>query len=89
MLYFKKNCFMDFIDSYGDILDVVLLAPLWTDLFRGRIVGLLWYPRRGWCGWRFNHDSWVKWGCHDIATWLTQTNTSAGYNDNVFLLLVI
>ena len=54
---------MDFIDNHGDVLDVVLRAPLWTDLYRGRIVGLLWYPSRGWCGWRFNHDGWVKWGC--------------------------
>ena len=29
---------MDFIDIYGDALDVVLRAPLWTDLYRGRIV---------------------------------------------------
>ena len=76
---------MDFIDSYGDVPDVVLWAPLWTNLYRGRIVSLLWYPRCGWCGWRFNHESWVKWGCHDIVTWLTQANTSIGYNDNVFL----
>ena len=33
---------MDFIDNYGDVLDVVLRASLWTDLYRGRIVGLLW-----------------------------------------------
>ena len=77
---------MDFIDIYGDALDVVLRAPLWTDLYRGRIVGLLWYPRRGWCDWRFNYDGWVKWGCHGITTWLTQANTSAGYNDDVSLL---
>ena len=77
---------MDFIDIYGDALDVVLRAPLWTDLYRGRIMGLLWYPRRGRCGWRFNYDGWVKWGCHGIATWLTQANTSAGYNDDVSLL---
>ena len=25
---------MDFIDIYGDALDVVLWAPLWTDLYR-------------------------------------------------------
>ena len=69
---------------YGDVSDVVLQAPLWTDLYRGCIVGLLWYPGCGWCGWCFNHDGWVKWGYHDIATWLTQANTSAGYKD-VFL----
>ena len=60
-------------------------CPLWTNLYRGRIVSLLWYLRRGWCDWLFNHDSWVKWGCHDIATCLTQTNTSVGYNEDVFL----
>ena len=80
---------MGFIECYGDVLDVVLRAPLWTDLYRGCIVGLLWYPRRRWCGWRFNHDGWVKWGCHNIATWLIQANTSVGYNDDVFLLHVI
>ena len=55
---------------YGDVSDVVLWAPLWTDLFRGRVEGWILYPRRGWCDWRFNHDGWVKWGCHDIATCL-------------------
>ena len=85
----RKTILWIFIVSNGDVLDVVLRAPLWTDLFRGRIVGLLWYPYRGWCGWSFNHDGWVKWGCHDIATWLTQANTSAGYNDDVFLFHVI
>ena len=70
---------------YGDVSDVVLRAPLWTDLFRGRIEGWILYPRRGWCGWRFNHDGWVKWGCHDIATWLTQANTSVGYKNDIFL----
>ena len=80
---------MNFIDRHGDVLDVVLRTLLWTDLYKGRIVGLLRYPRRGWCDWRFNHDGWVKWGCHDIVTWLIQANTSAGYNDDVFLLHVI
>ena len=70
---------------YGDISDVVLRAPLWTDLFRGRIEGWILYLRRGWCGWRFNHDSWIKWGCHDIVTWLTQANTSVGYKNNIFM----
>ena len=32
---------MGFIDSYGDILNIVLWAPLWMNLYRGRIVGLL------------------------------------------------
>ena len=36
----KKNYFMDFIDTSGDVLDIVLWVPLWTDLYRGRIVGL-------------------------------------------------
>ena len=63
-IFKKKTIFMDFIDNHGDVLDVVLR----TDLYRGCIVGLLWYPRRGWCGWHFNHDGWVKWGCHDITT---------------------
>ena len=40
----RKDYFMNFIDSYGDIFDVVLRAPLWTNLYRGRIVGLLWSP---------------------------------------------
>ena len=71
--------------SYGDVSDVVLRAPLWTNLFRGRIEGWILYPRRGWCGWRFNHDGWVKWGCHDIATWLTQANTSVEYKNDIFL----
>ena len=53
---------MDFIDNHGDVLDVVLRASLWTNLYRGRIVGLLWCPCRGWCGWRFNHDGWDKIG---------------------------
>ena len=70
---------------YGDVSNVVLQAPLWTDLFRGRIEGWTLYPRRGWCEWRFNHDGWVKWGCHDIATWLTQANTSVGYKNDIFL----
>ena len=35
---------MDFIDIYGDVLDVVLRAPLWTALYRGRIVGLYGTP---------------------------------------------
>ena len=70
---------------YSDVSDVVLRAPLWTDLFRGRIEGWILYSRRGWCGWRFNHDGWVKWGCHDIATWLTQANTSVGYKNDIFL----
>ena len=83
------NYIMGFIESYGDVLDVVLRASLWTDLYRDRIVGLILYPHRGWCGWRFNHDGWVKWRCHDIATWLTQANTSAGYKNDVFLLHVI
>ena len=76
---------MDSIDIYGDALDVVLRAPLWTDLYRGRIMGLILYPHRGWCGWRFNHDGWIKWECHDIATWLTQANTSVGYKNDIFL----
>ena len=75
----------DIIWFYGDVSDVVLRAPLWTDLFRGRIEGWILYSRRGWCGWRFNHDGWVKWGCHDIATWLTQANTSVGYKHDIFL----
>ena len=70
---------------YGDVSDVVLQAPLWTDLFRGRIEGWILYPRRGWCGWRFNHDGRVKWGCHDIATRLTQANTSVGYKHDIFM----
>ena len=49
---------MGIIKSYGDVLNVVLRMPLWTGLYRGRIVGLIWYPRRGWCGWHFNHDGW-------------------------------
>ena len=80
---------MDSIDIYGDALDVVLRVPLWADLYRGRIVGLLRYPHRGWCGWHFNHDGWVKWGCHCIVTWLTQANISAGFNDDGFLTLCI
>ena len=51
---------MGFIESYGDVLDVVLRAPLWTNLYRGRILGLRRHPRCGWCGWRVNHDGWVK-----------------------------
>ena len=70
---------------YGDVSNVVLRAPLWMDMFRGRIEGWILYLRRGWCGWRFNHDGWVKWGCHDIATWLTQANTSVGYKNDIFL----
>ena len=53
---------MDFIDSYGDVLDVVLRAPLWMDLYRGRIVGSMLYPCHGWCGWCFYHDSFGKMG---------------------------
>ena len=74
---------------YGDVSNVVLRAPLWTNLFRGRIEGWILYPRRGWCGWRFNHDGWIKWRCHDIATWLTQTNTSARYKEDIFLFYEI
>ena len=74
---------------YGDVSDVVLRAPLWTDLFRGCIEGWILYLRRGWCGWRFNYDGWVKWGCHDIATWLTQANTSVGYKSNIFMFFFI
>ena len=40
----RKNYFMDFIDSYGDVLDIVLRASLWTDMYRSRIVGLLCTP---------------------------------------------
>ena len=47
---------------YGDRSDVVLRAPLWIDLFRGRIVGLMLYLHRGWCGWRFNHNDLGKLG---------------------------
>ena len=43
-IYFKGNYFMDFIDSYGDVLDIVLRASLWTDMYRSRIVGLLCTP---------------------------------------------
>ena len=63
---------------YGDLSDVVLRAPLWTNLFRGRIEGWILFPRRGWCGWRFNHDGWVKWGCHDIAMWLPRPTPVSG-----------
>ena len=35
---------MGFIESYGDVLDVVLWVPLWTNLYRGRIVGLFGTP---------------------------------------------
>ena len=70
---------------YGNVSNVVLRTSLWMDLFRGRINGWILYPRRGWCGWRFNHDGWVKWGCHDIATWLTQANTNVGYKNDIFL----
>ena len=70
---------------YGDVSNVVLQTPLWTDLFRGCIEGWILYPHRRWCGWRFNHDGWVKWGCHDIATWLIQANTSVGYTNDIFL----
>ena len=70
---------------YGDVSNVVLRAPLLTNLFRGCIEGWILYPRRGWCGWRFNHEGWVNWGCHDIATWLTQVNTSVGYKNDIFL----
>ena len=76
---------MNFIDNYGDALDVVLRPPLWMDLFRGRIEGWILYPHRGWCGWGFNHDGWVKWRCHDIATWLIQADTSVGYKNNIFM----
>ena len=68
---------------YGDVSNVVLQTPLWTDQFRGRIEG--WTDL--WCGWRFNHDGWVKWGCHDIVTWLTQANTSVGYKSNIFMFI--
>ena len=88
-LYFTMSYTLRYYWFYGDVSDVVLWAPLWIDMYRGRIVGLILYPRRGWCGWRFNHDGWVKWRCHDIATWLTQANTSAGYKNDVFLLHVI
>ena len=77
---------MDFIDIYGDAFDVVLRASLWTDLYRGRIVGLLWYSRRGWCGWHFNHDGWGKVGMPRYRHVAAQANTSAGYNDDVSLL---
>ena len=33
-IFLSKNYHMDFIDNYGDTLDVVLRAPLWTDLYR-------------------------------------------------------
>ena len=45
----RKTILWIVTDTHGVVLDVVLRAPLWTDLYRGRIVGLLWYPRRGWC----------------------------------------
>ena len=82
----RKTILWIVTDTYGDVLDIILRAPLWTDLYRGRIVGLLWYPHRGWCGWSFNHDGWVKWGCHDIATWLTRPTPVPGLMMMVFLL---
>ena len=47
---------------YGDSSDVVLRAPLWRNLFGGRMVGLMLYPSRECCGWRFNHDGLGKVG---------------------------
>ena len=46
---FQDELYYGFIERYGDVLDVVLRVSLWMDLYRGRIVGLIWYPRRGWC----------------------------------------
>ena len=85
ILLFDKLLHQGVTWFYGDVSNVVLRAPLWTNLFRGRIEGWILYLRRGWCGWRFNHNGWVKWGCHDIATWLTQANTSVGYKHDIFL----
>ena len=44
---------------YGDSMDVVLRAPLWTNLHNGRILGLLYVMclRRGCCGWSFNPNN--------------------------------
>ena len=85
ILLFDKLLHRGITWFYGDISNVVLPAPLWTDLFRGRIEGWILYSRRGCYGWRFNHDGWVKWRCHDIATWLTQANTSVGYKNDISL----
>ena len=43
------------------------------------LIDVMMCPRRGWCGWRFNHNGFeAEWGCHGIVAWLTQANTSVG-----------
>ena len=71
------------------MLDVVLRASLWTDLHRSRIVGLMLCPRRGWCGWHFNHGKEGKVGiswCRRVAT---QANTSVRHDNDIFMFYYI
>ena len=70
-------------------LDVVLWAPLCTDLRRGRMVGLMIVPRHGWYGWHFNHGKEGKVGmlwCRHAAT---QVNTSVEFKDSIFVFYCI
>ena len=58
-VYFMVNYTLRYYMIYGDVSDVILRVPQWTDMFGGRIVSLILYSRCGWCGWHFNRDSWV------------------------------
>ena len=58
------------------VMVVVATKPLWSDLGRGRIVGILWSSDRNCCGWRLAQRG--GWLCHGVIAWLTQANTNIG-----------
>ena len=41
------------------------------------LINVMMCPHCGWYGWHSNHDGFeVRWGCHGVAAWLTQANSS-------------
>ena len=62
-------------------------GPLWSDICRGRIMGILWSSNRGYCGWCLARRR--GWVCHSVVLWLTQANTSVGQSCIFYLPILI